>query len=181
MISGRHVPPPLACSMLTAVLRPARFPALPPAYLRSAIVSVRQQQPFISESQVFEALEKIHRDKVCTVICTAGTAECTANTSAMPGLAQPLNNTSGSHQAAVCLPCLLALSSVCSWGVAAPQPTMRPTLCPPPCARQSRVSRAALQPARPSLQWRPFASSAGRACLSQSCLPPAALVQSQRR
>lgn len=30
----------------------------------AAIVAVRQQQPFISEAEVFEALEKIHRDKV---------------------------------------------------------------------------------------------------------------------
>ncbi|KAL4452773.1 hypothetical protein ABPG75_008435 [Micractinium tetrahymenae] len=31
---------------------------------QSAIVAVRQQQPFISEAEVFEALEKIHRDKL---------------------------------------------------------------------------------------------------------------------
>ncbi len=43
---------------------PASLTPPSPLSLPAAILAVRQQQPYISEKEVFEALEKIQRDKV---------------------------------------------------------------------------------------------------------------------
>ena len=64
-------PRQLLCGMLRVgppPLFPARCPALipvphPPARRPAAIIAARQKQPAITEEIIFEALEKIHRDK----------------------------------------------------------------------------------------------------------------------
>ena len=91
----------------------------------AAILAVRQQQPYISEKEVFEALEKIQRDKVRSVLTAFRCGLCTcvvastlpSSTPVRPPSPMPLVHLSTTPVPPPCSP--LLRPSRCSAAVAA--------------------------------------------------------------